>query len=404
MTLTPLQLGPMITVVADSMRLVPAVVAFRFLPYVVTALWAAGTTLSTRVWLLSGYGLVWAAAVHVDPDYLRTFSQILGCFGLYAIGAAAVFRLRRHVAEGELRGPVLLILCLGLFCILPVQIWPALARCPAQALGWELALSAYSYCYECARTRREPAFHACLFFILVNPLLVFPEREHLPAPFTWSRSSLARCAQGVISIGLGLGLLHAARTLRQSDLTVLPTWSLTILYALLILVSHYAAHSGRASIDIGGLRAFSLELPERYRYPLAARSPADFWRRWNVYTGDWFRRYVYIPTAHGLSRRVTRRLRPLAAALALVLTFTLLGAVHDVDQLAERGLLSLHGTKGFSLIGLMVVLGIELERRGRRMTSWLSKRHAHAALIAAPLVARLAMLAALIWGSWLFFM
>ena len=38
-----------------------------------------------------------------------------------------------------------------------------------------------------------------------------------------------------------------------------------------------------------------IELTENFDHPYLARSPSDFWRRWNISLSTWFRDYVYIP-------------------------------------------------------------------------------------------------------------
>lgn len=38
-----------------------------------------------------------------------------------------------------------------------------------------------------------------------------------------------------------------------------------------------------------------LDLPENFRHPYSARSLTDFWRRWHITLGSWFREYIYIP-------------------------------------------------------------------------------------------------------------
>ena len=48
-------------------------------------------------------------------------------------------------------------------------------------------------------------------------------------------------------------------------------------------------------------RMFGFEIPINFRYPYAAQSIQDFWRRWHITLSSWFRDYVYIPL--GGSRR-----------------------------------------------------------------------------------------------------
>lgn len=47
------------------------------------------------------------------------------------------------------------------------------------------------------------------------------------------------------------------------------------------------------AIGIGGM--FGFELPENFHYPYASKSFSEFWRRWHMTLGRWFRDYVYIP-------------------------------------------------------------------------------------------------------------
>ena len=46
---------------------------------------------------------------------------------------------------------------------------------------------------------------------------------------------------------------------------------------------------------IGLGRMFGFTFPENFRYPYLSRSVSEFWRRWHVTLGDWFREYLYIP-------------------------------------------------------------------------------------------------------------
>lgn len=46
---------------------------------------------------------------------------------------------------------------------------------------------------------------------------------------------------------------------------------------------------------IGLGRMFGFHFPENFRYPYAAASVTDFWRRWHISLSSWFRDYVYIP-------------------------------------------------------------------------------------------------------------
>lgn len=53
--------------------------------------------------------------------------------------------------------------------------------------------------------------------------------------------------------------------------------------------------SGYSDMAIGLGKMFGFKLTQNFRYPLYSDSIADFWRRWHITLGSWFREYVYIP-------------------------------------------------------------------------------------------------------------
>jgi D-alanyl-lipoteichoic acid acyltransferase DltB (MBOAT superfamily) len=89
------------------------------------------------------------------------------------------------------------------------------------------------------------------------------------------------------------------------------------------------AHSGLASVQIGLMRLIGHEVPERYDFPLLARSPAEFWRRWNIWVGRWAQRYVFTPLAVAQARTWRKRAPLVGQGLAALATFTAIGLLHD---------------------------------------------------------------------------
>jgi len=57
----------------------------------------------------------------------------------------------------------------------------------------------------------------------------------------------------------------------------------------------YADFSAYSDIARGTSRWLGFELTENFDHPYLARSPSDFWRRWNISLSTWFRDYVYLP-------------------------------------------------------------------------------------------------------------
>ncbi|MBR5559179.1 MAG: MBOAT family protein [Oscillospiraceae bacterium] len=68
-------------------------------------------------------------------------------------------------------------------------------------------------------------------------------------------------------------------------------WLGVLAYTLQI----YFDFSGYSLMAIGLGRMLGFEFPENFNYPYISRSVTEFWRRWHMTLGSWFREYVYIP-------------------------------------------------------------------------------------------------------------
>ncbi|MEL7657237.1 MAG: MBOAT family O-acyltransferase [Bacillota bacterium] len=53
--------------------------------------------------------------------------------------------------------------------------------------------------------------------------------------------------------------------------------------------------SGYSDMAIGLGQMFGFHFPENFNYPYISKSTSEFWRRWHISLGSWFRDYVYIP-------------------------------------------------------------------------------------------------------------
>lgn len=76
-----------------------------------------------------------------------------------------------------------------------------------------------------------------------------------------------------------------------SSLTVVFAWLGAISYMLQI----YFDFSGYSDMAIGLGKMFGFHFNENFNFPYIAKSASDFWRRWHISLGTWFRDYVYIP-------------------------------------------------------------------------------------------------------------
>ena len=67
----------------------------------------------------------------------------------------------------------------------------------------------------------------------------------------------------------------------------------------------YFDFSGYSDMAIGLGRMLGFRFPENFRYPYLCSSISDFWRRWHISLGSWFKEYLYFPL--GGSRTGTLR-------------------------------------------------------------------------------------------------
>ena len=72
-----------------------------------------------------------------------------------------------------------------------------------------------------------------------------------------------------------------------------------LLATLFFAFQIYCDFSGYTDIAIGAARVMGYELRINFIRPYAARSMADFWRRWHISLSTWFRDYVYLPLGGG---------------------------------------------------------------------------------------------------------
>lgn len=79
--------------------------------------------------------------------------------------------------------------------------------------------------------------------------------------------------------------------LESGEKSVLFCW----LYAIAVSLQLYFDFSGYSDMAIGLGKLFGFQFPENFRYPYCSASMTEFWRRWHISLGSWFRDYVYIP-------------------------------------------------------------------------------------------------------------
>ena len=67
------------------------------------------------------------------------------------------------------------------------------------------------------------------------------------------------------------------------------------MYAVAFMLHIYFDFSGYSDMAIGLGRIFGFHFMENFNYPYLSKTVTEFWRRWHMSLGSWFRDYVYIP-------------------------------------------------------------------------------------------------------------
>lgn len=77
----------------------------------------------------------------------------------------------------------------------------------------------------------------------------------------------------------------------NAELSVSYAWLGAVCFSLQLFFDF----AGYSDMAIGLSRMFGIGCPENFRYPYMSASVSEFWRRWHITLGAWFRDYVYIP-------------------------------------------------------------------------------------------------------------
>lgn len=183
--------------------------------------------------------------------------------------------------------------------------------------------------------------------------------------------SLEAAASGASRFAVGLGKkVLVANVLAQlvsaykasAEQTALYAWLYTIAFTLLI----YFDFSGYSDMAIGLGRIFGFSFPENFRYPYIAKSITEFWRRWHMSLGTWFRDYLYIPLGGSRCSRIRHIFNILVVWMATgfwhgaAWNFVFWGLFYAVLLMAEKFFLLPALKKGRVLPHVYVLLAVTL--------------------------------------------
>ena len=123
-----------------------------------------------------------------------------------------------------------------------------------------------------------------------------------------------------------------------AELTTLSAW----IGALAYMMQIYYDFSGYSDMAIGLGKIFGFDFLENFNYPYLSRSIREFWKRWHISLGTWFREYVYIPLGGNRKGKLITVVNLLIVFLLTGLwlganwTFVVWGLYHGLFQMIER--------------------------------------------------------------------
>jgi hypothetical protein len=299
-----------------------------------------------------------------------TIAMLLAAYAYFAIAGACVPRVARALRAGRTTRFGVFAAATFAFLVAPALLLPEAGRATVLVIGWDLVLSSYSYCVDVAEGTTDPTTGHCLFFLLVNPALVYSNRGRPVSAPGFDFRGVLRAVLGALVLFVGFALIApacaAAEDQRQRAVHPWPIDA--ALFGALRLLLEYARQSGLASVQIGMIRQIGYEVPERFCFPFLARDPMDFWRRWNTYVNGWLLRYVFRPVAARYrGQGVTWRLHA-AQALGIVAAFSVAGLLHEAFAYAATLELGWAMSEAFLVVGAIAAVWAVGGRLVRRRT------------------------------------
>ncbi len=133
--------------------------------------------------------------------------------------------------------------------------------------------------------------------LIAGPIVRYIDVEK---QLTQRSHTFEKAALGIRRFTIGLGKkIIIANTLgilcenfkMSDDKSVMFYW----LYVIAFMLQIYFDFSGYSDMAIGLGKFFGFDFIENFRYPFISSTISEFWRRWHISLGSWFRDYVYIP-------------------------------------------------------------------------------------------------------------
>ena len=151
----------------------------------------------------------------------------------------------------------------------------------------------------------EKSFYNYLTYTTLFPQIIagpIVRYETVDEELETKKISIDNFSKGMRRFIVGLGkkvliannigsLWHMIEIGGYTEMSMLLSWVGIVAFALQI----YFDFSGYSDMAIGLANIFGMDFDENFNYPYISKSITEFWRRWHITLGSWFRDYIYIP-------------------------------------------------------------------------------------------------------------
>ncbi len=285
---------------------------FAFLPVTVILYYSLGRHLRNTVLLAASlFFYAWGEPVYV---LLMCGSIIINYFIGILIGRYDTAKRKRKVFF--ITSLVLNLGCLAYFkyfgmiiaTIASIGNWNLNSGTPSLPIGISFyTFQTLSYMIDVYRGKIKPQKKLILFALYISmfPQLVagpIVNYSDIKSQLVDRRMTLKKFNSGMrrflcglakkVLLANNIGMLWSeVKFMPGTDISVMMAWSGIIAFALQI----YFDFSGYSDMAIGLGKMFGFHFKENFRYPYISQSVSEFWRRWHISLGSWFKEYVYIP-------------------------------------------------------------------------------------------------------------
>lgn len=213
-----------------------------------------------------------------------------------------------------------------------------------------ITFSAISYLVDLARGDAAPGslLDCALYFtffpkVISGPTVLWkdfsPQIPRRNTDFEGVYEGINRIMIGFVKKLLLADTLGACvASIPATGIDMVTAWGSAFLYMLQI----YYDFAGYSDIAIGLSRLFGFSVKENFNFPYLSSSIGEFWRRWHISLGAWFRQYVYFPLG-GSRKGLAATLRNLSIVFLLTgiwhgngWNYLVWGGINGICVVAER--------------------------------------------------------------------